>query len=386
MSDAEKPQDEPAVKPQVIDLEAEDVTPEPERAETESAAPPPPPQMPPKRRRRGTVMWVLLAMLAGAAGGGWLYRDLLSAYLPSNRMSQLDARIGALEVNNKSLGEQIAAASQAAQSATSASSALDQALKDLAAGQGETQSKLTAMDERIAAAEQALAAAKSDLDGLRNAVSTAGTGSGGGTADPAALAALAQRIEAVEKDVASLKSAGGRANGSAAAALTAALSDLKAKIAAGEPYAEQYARIARMVPAAEGLEVLASQAGAGLPDAAGLAAELRSSIGQLPQPQAEAPADSGSYWDWIRSALTGIVTIRTIGERDWPALAEKCAGLAQSGELGQAIAAIDEAEGDKPAVLAQWRDRAAARLKLEAAAEQVSQAVLRQIAAEGGTP
>lgn len=384
MSDAEKPQDEPAVKPQVIDLEAEDVTPEPERAEADQA--PPPPHAPPKRRRRATLVWVALAVLAGAVGGGWLYRDVLSTYLPSNRMSELDARIGALEVNNKSLAEQIAAATEAAQSATSVSSGLEQTLKDLGGGMSETQAKITAMDGRIAAAEQALAAAKSDLDGLRNAVSGTGTGSGGGTADPAALAALTQRIEAVEKDVASLKSAGGTAGGSNAAALTAALADLKAKIAAGGPFPDQYARIARMVPAAEGLDVLASHAEMGLPDAAGLAAELRASIGQLPKPEAEAPAESGSYWDSIRSALSGIVTIRTIGERDWPALAEKCAALAESGELAQAIAAIDESEGDRPAVVAQWRDRAAARLKLEAAAEQVGQAVLRQIAADGGTP
>ncbi len=34
--------------------------------------------------------------------------------------------------------------------------------------------------------------------------------------------------------------------------------------------------------------------------------------------------------------------------------------------------------------LTQWRDRAAARIRLEAALEQVSDAVLRQIAALGG--
>ena len=34
--------------------------------------------------------------------------------------------------------------------------------------------------------------------------------------------------------------------------------------------------------------------------------------------------------------------------------------------------------------LSQWRDRAAARLKLETAVSEVSEAVLRQIAANGG--
>ena len=39
---------------------------------------------------------------------------------------------------------------------------------------------------------------------------------------------------------------------------------------------------------------------------------------------------------------------------------------------------------EKPMALTQWRDRAAARLQLEAALNQVSEAVLRQIAALGG--
>ena len=50
----------------------------------------------------------------------------------------------------------------------------------------------------------------------------------------------------------------------------------------------------------------------------------------------------------------------------------------------QAIAVIDGAEGEKPMALSQWRDRAAQRLQLEAALSQVSEAVLRQIAAMGG--
>ena len=65
-------------------------------------------------------------------------------------------------------------------------------------------------------------------------------------------------------------------------------------------------------------------------------------------------------------------------------MAEKAAGLAEAGDLTQAIALIDAAEGAKPTDLVQWRDRAAARLALEAAVGQVAEAVLRQIAAQGG--
>ena len=48
-------------------------------------------------------------------------------------------------------------------------------------------------------------------------------------------------------------------------------------------------------------------------------------------------------------------------------MAEKAAAFAEAGDLTQAIAVIDAAEGEKPMALSQWRDRAAARLKLEAA-------------------
>jgi hypothetical protein len=65
-------------------------------------------------------------------------------------------------------------------------------------------------------------------------------------------------------------------------------------------------------------------------------------------------------------------------------LAEKASAFAEAGDLPQAIALIDAAEGAKPSAISQWRDRAVARLKLEAALDTVSQAVLRQIAALGG--
>jgi hypothetical protein len=83
-------------------------------------------------------------------------------------------------------------------------------------------------------------------------------------------------------------------------------------------------------------------------------------------------------------SLSGVVTIRPLGETDWPAAAERAAAFAEAGDLTQAISVIDSAEGEKPMALTQWRDRAAARLQLEAALNQVSEAVLRQIAALGG--
>ena len=154
-------------------------------------------------------------------------------------------------------------------------------------------------------------------------------------------------------------------------------------MAAGTSFQPEYERIARMVPAASGLDVVAADASEGVPAAAGLAAELRAAIPALPEAEAP-PAEDDSYFGTVMKSLSGIISIRPIGDTDWRQVAEKAAAFADSGDLSQAIAVIDGAEGDKPMALSQWAQRAASRLKLEAAVAQVSEAVLRQIAATGG--
>ena len=94
----------------------------------------------------------------------------------------------------------------------------------------------------------------------------------------------------------------------------------------------------------------------------------------------------GSYTDGFWKMMKGLITIRRIGEADWPSLAAQCAALADTGDLPQAIEKIDNAEGAKPSALSGWRDRAAARISLEAAVEETSRAVLRQITSMGTTP
>jgi hypothetical protein len=379
MTDKQKTDDNDPIKPQVIDLNAEDVTVD----EEPRPADPPPVQSAPAARKAGSAKWIALALLLGVAGGAWAYRDMLSAYLPSDAVAALQARVEVLEANGRTQADQIAVIDQSAGSAGKLAAGLEQSVKDSAAAAAEAKSGLAALGERLAANEQALTQLRGDLDALRTAASK-GTGTGG-TVDNSALVALGQRIDALEKDMASLKAGSGKADAAAStAALSQALSDLKAKVAAGVPYNDEYARIARMVPAAAGLDVLALNADAGLPDAAGLAAELRAAIPALPQPAAAEAAEGDGYLDWALDMLSGIVTVRDIGESDWPQLAEKAAALAEAGDLPQAIDVIDQAEGAKPASLSNWRDRAAGRLALLAALDQVDQAVLRQIAVQGG--
>lgn len=383
MTDDSKTQNEAAVKPQVIDLNAEDVTDIGNDAAPEATAAP---SAPPPRRasRRGTYGGLLALLLAGAIGGGWLYRDVLSSYFPSSAVTELTNRMGALETNNKGLQDQLATLSAGVENNRTTFATLDQSVKDLSGAFNGTGGKFSALDQRLAALEKSVTSARSDLDSLRSAISAGGAGTGG-TVDSAALAALGQRVDTLEKDLASLKAGSVPAGDAAAAsALSQSLADLKAKVAGGSAYQAEYDRIARMVPAAPGLDVLATYAAIGLPNAQGLAKELRDLIPALPATAAPAPATEPSTWDWIWGSVTSVVTIRDIGEADWRALAEQAATTTDAGDISAAIAGIDAAEGGKPAGLTQWRDRAAARLKLEQAVEQTSGAVLRQITALGG--
>lgn len=416
MSD-QRQDDQGPLRPQVIDLEAEEISTEPDSARkphdaakpeiqieaeaeepreafTPPPPPPPPPPAPKRRARGGTASLIVLALLIGAAGGAWLYRDVLFGYFPPNEVTALQSRLAALEANGSTMADQLAGLKQAAGGATQsaaqandAAQAASQQATAAASGVADLGPKLDALDQRLAAAEQGLKSVSTDLDSFRKSISTAVTPTGSSPAvDNAALAALGQRIDALEKDVASLKAAapaGGSEQASVTSALSQALSDLKAKVAAGTAYAAEYERIARMVPAAAGLDTVGAHAADGLPDAKGLAQELRAAIPALPQP-APPPPEDNSYFGSLVKSLSGVVTVRTIGETDWPAVAEKSASLAESGDITQAIAVIDGAEGEKPMALSQWRDRAAQRLQLEAALSQVSEAVLRQIAAMGG--
>ena len=390
--------DDTGAKPQVIDLEAEEIrsdTYAPASAAAEEAgedgyAPAPPP-----KKSRGASTWIIAALILGALGGGWLYRGVLSSYLPSNEMVALKNQVAALEQNNSDLAAQIAAVKQGADgaaataaSATAAAAQAAEAAKSASTQIADVGAMVDQAGQQSAALADQLTAARADLDALRKSMSAApaaaAAGGAASPADAAVLAALGQRIDALEKDVASLKSGPGASpQADATAALSQALSDLKAKVAAGTAFQAEYDRIARMVPAASGLDVVAADASEGLPAAAGLAAELRAAIPALPQAEAP-PAEDDSYFGTVMKSLSGIISIRPIGNTDWRQVAEKAAAFADAGDLAQAIAVIDGAEGDKPVALSQWAQRAASRLKLEAAVAQVSEAVLRQIAATNG--
>jgi hypothetical protein len=361
---------ESPAKPQVIDLNAEDVIVDNDDATAE--LPPPPPS----KKSLHFLPWVIAALVVGIAIGAWAYKDLLSSYLPNNELVAAQSRIDTLEAQTKTLSEQLAAISGTSDQLKTQVGSFTTDIQGIA-------DKAASYESRIAAAEAAATATKAEIAKLKSNPAPTSTA----PVDGSALAVLASRLDALEKDVASLKSAGVPTDQSqAAATLSQSLADLKAKIASGVSYQDELDRVSRMVPAAAGLETLSANASEGLPTAQGLAKELTDLIPILPKPEIDVIDPNGSYTDGFWKMLKGLITIRRIGEADWPSLAAQCAALADSGDLAQAIEKIDRAEGTKPSAISGWRDRAAARIALEAAIEETSKAVLRQITSMGATP
>ena len=356
------------VKATVIDLDPDDVS-----GDTQRNTPEPPPRKPVKTSARRLLPAVVAALVIGGVGGGWLYRDYMAAYFPSNDMVALRERVEMIGKSHEQLGGQMQAVDRITSQLAADVDSMENKNTGLLTSSKEQSDALAMATQRIASLEAANAELKLLVAALQNQpVATGGS--------PATLPPdLAARIATLEKDVASLKTeVPGRAD---AAALTQALSDLKAKIESGVGFADEQQRIARMVPAAAGLDTLALHAATGLPEAKVLAGELAALKPSLPVPESTASAVEPGYWDSMMAALSSIITIRDAESVNWQTVADKAIALAEAGDLPQAIAIIDGEEGALPPGMQQWRDRAASRIALEAALASVAQSVVRDLAA-----
>jgi prefoldin subunit 5 len=351
----------------VIDLEAEDISPATDTGETEAPkeaepeAPPPPP--PPQRASLWTRNRMLgIAAVVAAILGAWLYREFGSDFWPPSSITALETRLGTLEASNRTLNEQLA-------SLSGTFDALKAETAKLSADAGD---KAGALEARFADMDKAMAE-------LRQSIATL-SASPGGSADPAALADLTRRIETLEQSVAALRD-GGTApptttttgGGQDVSALSQALSDLKAKFAAGVAYKEELDRIAVHVPQNNDLADLSAHAEAGIANPQALASALEALVPSLASTGGgDAGAeDAGGFWAWVGT----VVKVRDLTTLDWADLARSAAADAKAGDLKSAIARLEEPGGDLPPEVAEWRDRARLRLKLEGSLAQLAAAV-----------
>ncbi len=334
--------------------------------------------------RISLLPWILGATLLGAVGGGWLYRDVLASYFPNNEFTMMARKLDAIETANKTNQEKLANLGALTQKLGSDIDAMESAaqkartdLDALVATSAGTSEKQVAAEQSLAEMTAAIAELKSTLANLP------ASGASTTPVDNAALVTLATRVDGLEKDLDALQAQKSAAPDTTV--LSQSLSDLKAKIANGVAYQAELDRIARLVPAAEGLDVLARHA-AGLPSAQGLAAELKAAIPTLPTAANPAPAEEDGYWSRITNFFSSIITIKNSGEPNWQSLATNLVATAEQGSLAAAVAFVDAIEGSKPGAIADFRDRAAARVLLDEALTKTSDAVMRDIAAKAATP
>jgi hypothetical protein len=357
-------------KPDFIDIEPENIV--------EQKAPEATPIAPVVRRKGAkTFGLAAAALIAAGLAGSWIYRDLLANYFPSDQVQALASRVDGLETTNKSLSTKLDAVvgltDEMKSQLSAAQSAANNADK-LASG---ANADASAVKTSIGELKLALSKANTSIDELRTRTAS------GGTAAPASDSTeLISRVDNLEKEVAGLKSAGTSAKPDMAL-LSQSLADLKAKISAGTSFSDELQRIQRLVPAADGLDVLSISAAHGLPNAQGLSEELKAISQSLPEAEVVADVKDDSWWAAASNMISDLVTIKSIGASDWRGLATQSAELAQQGNLAKAVEALEHGEGPLPVELQKWHDRAAERIGLEAALEKTSGAVLREIAAKG---
>jgi uncharacterized protein YhaN len=328
------------------------------------------PQNKPSPKSSRGILLVGVAMLSAVAGG-WLYRDVLSSYLPSDQIIAMTTRMDTLEAASITLNKKVDAVvgfTDEMKSQLSAAQASAATIPQL-------QSDEIATMAKVATLQKSLADLSTSVDALKTQILTAGPTSGGDNS------ALAAQLDNLAKDVASLKQ--GNGTNTDTAALSQSLADVKAKIAAGTGFNEDIQRIKLMVPAAEGLDVLEAQSETGIPNAQGLAKELTALIPELkPATPSNDQADT-SWWSYASTFASGIITIKSDGTEDWSLAANQAITFAEQSDLQGAVNVLEKTEGAMPVDLQKWHDRATLRLQLEQALNKASAAVLRQIAAKG---
>lgn len=324
----------------------------------------------PRSKRNLALVATLVAV--SVAAGGWLYRDVLSNFLPTDQMNIMAARIDSLETLNATLNKKVDAIvgfNDEMESKIEAAQAQGVAVLKL-------QSEISQNKSEIAALQKSLKTSVDSMEGLKSQLLASGSANGD-VANPA----LILRLDGLEKDFNSLKQGAGTKDDTAV--LSQSLSDLRAKIAAGTGFQSEIARIKIMVPAAEGLDFLEAQADTGIPNAAGLAVELRNLLPQLqPAPSKTISSDS-SWWSYAANLASGIITVKTIGSADWNSAASQAIAASEQGDLATAISLLEKVDSAMPAEIQKWHDRASARVAIEQALEKVSGAVMRDIAAKG---
>jgi hypothetical protein len=149
----------------------------------------------------------------------------------------------------------------------------------------------------------------------------------------------------------------------AEARLVKALADLTTAAEKGRPFPSQHQTLAKLLPEDADIAALREPARRGAPSLAELRRDLDAPL-RSAQTAAAAQTDDG--WNWLRGAVSGLVTIRRTGADDRTStLLRQAEEAIDAGDARAAVTAIDGLEPAPRAALAGWRDKAARRADLD---------------------
>lgn len=303
-------------------------------AETSAATPPTPPPAP--KRSLGLVAGLLIALISGLIGGAIAVMVALSLFRPADNVDALND----LETHMLDLRQRTDALEARPQGVGSAAvTALGQRLDALNTMLDGVRDKVSALESAPPPAAPAAAPAapspelNARLDALEALAKQANTEASSAAARPAAspdaLAALADKITALEQRVEAVSTASESA--AKRAAQLGALAALREAVLRGSPFATELAAARNLLgPQSDVLQPLDAYAEAGFPTGAVLLARLKSAEAAgaaeaAPAPTkaeapatdsaAPAPADEGLLARLQRSAQ-GLVSVRRVEESE----------------------------------------------------------------------
>jgi hypothetical protein len=337
------------------------------------------PIAPAKRKRNfGRYGAGIAALAVSAVAGAWFYKDVLVTYFPSDQIRGLQARVEAVEQGDKQIAQKLNAVVGLTDELKSQLGAAQSAAEDARKQAVDANSGSSDVNTKIAALEKSLGLASAAVDELKAKI-TSGTTT---TITSGDSSVLSTRVDKLEKDLAALKDLNAKAKADSSQ-LSQSYADLKAKIASGAPYQTELTSIGVMLPAAEGLDVLDSDAAKGILTHQALSEGLKTFAVQAAKPAETPAAPDDSLWGKTTSMFSGLITIRNTGEVDWAPVALQGASLVDEGKLGDAVKLLEQNLNVMPQALQDWRVSAIKRVTADQAVEQLGRAVTRQITARG---
>ena len=334
---------------------------------------------PAKRKRSfGKYGAGVAALVLSAVAGAWFYKDVLVSYFPSDQIRGLQARVEAVEQGDKQIAQKLNAVVGLTDELKSQLGAAQSAAEDARKQAVDANSGSSDVNTKIAALEKSLGLASAAVDELRAKISSGTTT----TIASGDSSGLSTRVDKLEKELADLRNLSANAK-IESSQLSQSYADLKAKVASGAAYQAELTSIGAMLPAAEGLDVLASDAAKGVLTHQILSEGLRSFAAQATKPAETAVVPDDSWWGKTTSMFSGLITIRNTGEVDWAPVALQGASLVDEGKLEDAVKLLEQNLNVIPQALQDWRVSAIKRVTADQAVEQLGRAVTRQITARG---